>query len=404
MPNAGRIAAAQRRTLVLLATTQVLGGVGVAIGIAVGALLAADLAGTDALAGVAATAAVVGAAVLAIPISRVMDARGRRPGLVLGYAAGAVGAGLVVVAALFGSFVLGMVGLVLFGGSTASSYQARYAATDLAKPDRRAVSLSTVVWATTIGSVVGPNLAEPTGQLVAGLGVPSLAGPFLLSIVVFVLSAVLIAVFLRPDPLKLSRGGHTAAGTRASSAATLGLGAVAVGHAVMVGIMAMTPVHLRHGGASLQVIGLVISTHVAGMFALSPVVGWLTDRLGRRPVIGFGVVLLLAAAAVAGTAGPHSSVRIGIGLGLLGLGWSCTLVAGSTLLTESVPIESRPSVQGAADFVMGLAGAASGLLSGLVVGVAGYSFLALLAAIAVLPLAAATLRRPVAATGGARAG
>lgn len=399
----------RRRTLGVLVATQMLGGVGVTLGVAVGSLLASALAGTDALAGLAATAAVVGAAVLAVPVSRVMDARGRRPGLVLAYATGAVGALLVVLAGVIGSLVLGLVGMVLFGGGTAANLQARYAATDLAPPAGRGLPLSMVVWATTVGSVAGPNLAGPTGRLADGFGVPALAGPFLLSAAVFALAAALIATLLRPDPLRLARQVHrpsavqarprasvrTALRTvRARPDAVLGLTAVSVGHAVMVGLMAMTPVHMGHGGASLTVIGVVISVHVAGMFALSPLVGWLADRRGRRTVIGLGVVLLLVAAAVAGTASEHSSVQLGVGLTLLGLGWSCTLIAGSTLLTEAVPALERPSVQGTADLVMGISGAAAGLLSGVVIGVAGYPVLALAAGLMVLPLAAAMLRRP----------
>jgi MFS family permease len=179
---------------------------------------------------------------------------------------------------------------------------------------------------------------------------------------------------------------------RSAPTALLGLGAVAVGHAVMVAVMTMTPVHMQHGGATLQVVGVVISAHIAGMFALSPLVGVLSDRVGRRPVILLGCLLQLAACTVAGTAGEHDSVRLGIGLTLLGLGWSCTLVAGSTLLTESVPVDARPSAQGAADFVMNLAGAFASLVAGAVVGLAGYPLLALIAAIAVLPLVAAALR------------
>jgi MFS family permease len=397
----------QRRTLALLVGTQVLGGVGVAIGVAVGTLLAADLAGTDSLAGLAASAAVIGAALLAIPVSRVMDRHGRRSGLVLAYAAGALGAAVIVLAGLVGSFPLGLAGMVLFGGATAGNLQARYAAVDLADPERRGTALSIVVWATTIGAVLGPNLAEPAGAVALRLGVPSLAGPFLLSLGVFGVSAALIGVLLRPDPLLTARAARgedltvrrprislrsSLRTVRSAPTALLGLGAVAVGHAVMVAVMTMTPVHMQHGGATLQVVGVVISAHIAGMFALSPLVGVLSDRVGRRPVILLGCLLQLAACTVAGTAGEHDSVRLGIGLTLLGLGWSCTLVAGSTLLTESVPVDARPSAQGAADFVMNLAGAFASLVAGAVVGLAGYPLLALIAAIAVLPLVAAALR------------
>ncbi|MEH0845935.1 MFS transporter, partial [Micromonospora sp. CPCC 205711] len=176
--------------------------------------------------------------------------------------------------------------------------------------------------------------------------------------------------------------------------ARLGIAAVAVGHLVMVAVMSMTPVRLgeSHSDADvLRVVGLVLSLHIAGMYALSPLVGWLTDRWGRRAVILGGVGTLLAACAVAGTAGHHTA-RLSVGLVLLGLGWSGTMVAGSTLLSESVPAAVRPSVQGLSDLVMGLAGAGAAALSGFVMRAAGYPTLTLLAAIAVVPLVALALR------------
>jgi MFS family permease len=183
--------------------------------------------------------------------------------------------------------------------------------------------------------------------------------------------------------------------------ARLGAAAVAVGHLVMVGVMAMTPVHLgeSHSDADvLRVVGIVLSLHIAGMYALSPVVGWLTDRLGRRAVILIGAGLLLSACAVAGTAG-HDTPRLSLGLTLLGLGWSSTMVAGSTLLSESVPLTVRPAAQGLSDMVMGLAGASAGAVSGLIIDTSGYPTLNLPAAIAIVPLVALALR-PVPAPGG----
>lgn len=400
--------AAQRRTVAVLAGTQVLGGVGVAVGAAVGALLAAAL-GSDSLSGLAGSASVVGAALLAVPVSRLMDARGRRAGLALAYLLGAVGALLVVASSFAHSFAGALVGMLLFGGATTAGLQARYAATDLADPARRGGALSTVVWATTVGAVLGPNLAGPVGGLAAVLGVPPLAGPFLLSAVVFGAAAAALAVLLRPDPLRLARtlrdGAEPAPRARGSvrtalrlirrtPAALHGLAAIAVGHAAMVAVMSMSPIHLHHGGASLRAIGVVISVHIAGMYAASPLVGRATDRLGSRPVVGAGAVLLLAAVAVAGTASEYDVTRLAVGLALLGLGWSCTLIAGSTLLTEAVPADSRPAVQGTADLVMGAAGATAGVLAGVVVGYGSFAVLTVATAVLVAPLAVATLRGP----------
>jgi MFS family permease len=182
----------------------------------------------------------------------------------------------------------------------------------------------------------------------------------------------------------------------ASPAATLGIAATALGHLVMIGVMSMTPVHILDAGHepahTLRLVGVVLSFHIAGMFALAPVTGWLSDRYGSRPVILGGVVLLLAACAIAGTAG-HETTRLALGLTLLGLGWSGTMVAGSTLLSESVTAEIRPSAQGLSDVIMGLAGASAGALSGFAMDGGGYALVAGLAAIGTIPLALLAARR-----------
>jgi MFS family permease len=430
----------QRRTVRLLFGTQIVGGVGVAIGIAVGALLAADMVGTG-LSGVAQSSAVIGGAAVALPVTRLMRSRGRRPGLALAYLIGAVGAVLVVVATATGASALLFLGMFCFGGGTAANLQARYTAVDLAEPSRRGRQLSYIVWATTIGAVAGPNLAPLAGTVVGSWGLPRLSGPFAFSALAFGVAAGALTLLLRPDPLLLARriGGDGEAGTpnrsgadrdagtaevdadagagagpgrdpraaarggtmgdavrvaAARPAARLGITSVAIGHLVMVGVMSMTPVHigLTHAPAdTLRIVGVVLSLHIAGMYAFSPVFGLLTDRMGRRPVIMLGVGLLLAACAVAGTAG-HDTVRLSAGLTLLGLGWSGTMVGGSTLLSESVPVLVRPAAQGLSDALMGLAGATGGALSGVIVQWSGYSALALLAALATVPLVALALR------------
>lgn len=404
------VQATQKRIVRVLAAAQVLGGIGVASGAAVGALLAADLA-TESLSGVASAASVIGAALIAIPVSRVMNVHGRRLGLLLAYAIGILGAIMIVLGAVAGSFPIALLGLVATGGGTTAGLQSRYAATDLATPGTRGRSLSTVVWATTVGSVMGPNLASPMGNLAERVGIPRLAGPYMLTILVFVVSALMIAILLRPDPLLEARAhlarqtGQASIGPSARSSirevfariasippALLGLIAMAVGHAAMVAVMSMTPVHLQHGDASLRIIGFVISGHITGMYIASPLVGMASDRFGRRPVIIAGGVILLASFLIAGTATGHESTQLGIGLFLLGLGWSCTLIAGSTLLTESVPVDERPNVQGTADLLMGVAGASAGLLSGVVVGLGSYALLNLITTALVVPLIVLTLQ------------
>jgi MFS family permease len=409
-----RRARVQRRTLRLLFGTQIAGGIGTTIGVSVGGLLAARLGGTD-VSGLAQSCAVVGGALLAVPVSRVMRARGRRPGLAMAYAVGAGGAALVVLAAATRQVWLLFLGMLAFGGGTAANLQARYSAVDLSPADRRGRQMSVIVWATTIGAVVAPNFADPSDRLLHRLGAPSLAGPFVVSIVVFALAATVITLFLRPDPLLTARvlagtdaisdvarrraGGMRAAwrAITASPSARLAIVAVATGHLVMVGVMSMTPVHIgmmggMHGDADiLRLVGIVLSLHVAGMYALSPLVGLAVDRFGRRAVIVAGVVVLLAACFFSGTSG-ESRVRLAVGLVLLGFGWSCMIVAGSTMLTESVGAEVRPAAQGLSDLVMGIAGASSGALSGLVVSGPGYPTLTVLAAIATVPLLGLALR------------
>jgi MFS family permease len=398
---------AHRRAVPVLVGSQVLGGVGVASGIAVGGLLAEEVSGSTALSGLAQTATVLGSAALAVPLARLAAARGRRPALATGYALGLLGTGLVVVAAVLGSFPLLVAGLLLFGGATTSGLQARYAATDAATARTRGRALSVVVWATTAGAVLGPNLSGLGGRVGTALGLPALAGPYVFSAVSFAAGALVVGLLLRPDPLLVA--GSTTAPARSSvrdtlrvvgavPAARLGLAAVATAHAVMVGVMVMTPVHLGHGGASLQVVGIVISVHIAGMYAASPVMGWLADRAGRVATVGLGVVLLAGALLVGALAPADARGWVTVSMLLLGLGWSAGLVAGSTLLSESVPADVRTSVQGTSDLVMGLAGAAAGALAGPVLAAGGYRSVTVAAAVLLVPVVVLLARAPRGAT------
>ncbi|HET7902423.1 MAG TPA: MFS transporter [Candidatus Nanopelagicales bacterium] len=397
----------QRRTLGVLSTYQALSGIAVAGAIPAGALIAAGVGGSEAAAGIAQTSGVVGAALAALPLARLTLSGGRRRALATGVSLGALGAVVVVVAAVTRSFPLVVLGCLLVGAASASNYQARYAAADLAVSDRRARDLSIVVWASTIGAILGPNLLEVSGRLAVSLGLPQLSGPYLVAAVCLGLSALLMLSFLRPDPYLLARriavesGDGAAARTsrlrdgivhvRQHAKARLGITAVAIGHTVMVMVMVMTPVHMRHVDVQLQLIGLVISVHVAGMYALSPVVGWSADRFGRRVVIGAGVVIL-ATACVLGAMAPADDVpRLGVALFLLGLGWSCTLIGGSTLLVEDVDPADRPAVQGASDLVMNVAGAAGGIVAGIVVAAWSYALLCVVGLVPVAVLGAYVL-------------
>ncbi|NIJ12361.1 MFS family permease [Saccharomonospora amisosensis] len=396
-------ASVQRRTVAVLSVAQVLGGLGVGIGVAVGGLIAADVAGTEGVAGLAQTFGVLGAAVAAVPLAALTRLRGRRAGLVSGMLLGALGAAVVVAASSIGSLPLLLGGLLLFGSATAAGLQARYGATDLARPGHTARALSIVVWATTVGSVLGPNLADPAGKVGASLGLPPLTGPFLVTFAAFTCSAAVLFLLLRPDPLRLAglRQVDTATGTRQAGAgftaslraiagrpkALVGLLAIASSHAAMVSVMVMTPVHMHHVDVSLSVIGMVISVHILGMYGLSPLTGYLADRFGRVPVIVAGAVVMATAAIVSGAARADDAVLLGIGLFLLGLGWSFGLVAGSALLSESVPAETRTGAQGASDLVMNGAAAVGGSLAGVVVAVASYGWLAAAAAVLMIVMA-----------------
>jgi len=398
-------AAVQKRTVGVLSGAVAFAGLGVTVGITVGGLLAREVAGTDSASGLGQTAGVLGSAVIAVPLARISDRAGRRAGLAAGYAVAVVGAVVAVFAAAVSSLPLLMVGLFAFGAATACGLQARYAAADLAVPERRGRDLSLVVWATTVGSVLGPNLAGPGADLGRSLGLPALGGAFAVSAVVFGVVALGLLLLLRPDPLLLARRlgggvvgvrrrGATGVAVRAvwaSPEGRLGLTAVVVSHAVMVGVMVMTPVHMGHAGGAegttLRIIGLVISVHVAGMYLFSPLVGWLADRAGRRATVAVGGGLLLAAAAFAGTAPPGAAVQLGAGLLLLGLGWSCGLIAGSTLVTESVAVDVRPTAQGGSDLLMGLGAAMAGVIGGPLLAIGGFGLVSAVSAALVLPLA-----------------
>ena len=399
----------QRNTLSTLVSTQILGGLGVGAAISVNALLAKTVSGREDFAGLAQTSAVLGAAVITMVLASVMDRRGRRPGLTLGYAIGVTGAALSIIAGSIGSFPLLLVGASLLGGTTAANNQSRYAATDLSAPDRRGRDLSTVVWATTVGSVLGPNLSGP-GKVVAGwFGLPPLTGAYVIAGVGIIAAMVVMTVRLRPDPLLLARAEaqavHDASGLaapvresgwqilRSNRLLQLAATGLALSHAVMVAVMVMTPVHMDHGHADLEIIGLVISIHILGMYVFSPFVGRAVDRWGSPRILALGGVTLLAALALAGTSRAGSSVPLGVGLFLLGVGWSFGTIACSTLVTAASTPRTRPAIQGVTDLITGMTAAVGGAVAGVVVGGPGYGALnaisAVFAAVVILTAVAA---------------
>ena len=366
-----------------------------------GALLAASLTGSEAFAGLAQTAGVLGAAIFALPLARIALTKGRRPALATGYGLGILGAILVIGGAVSRQVVLVLIGSLFVGVASAASLQARYAATDLALPEQRARSLSYVVWAATIGAVLGPNLLNFSGSVGLSLGLPQLSGLYVIAGISLTLAVAILVMALRPDPFILARQVRQAADPgneiqhpklrdgiehlHTRPRAILGIAAISIGHVVMIMVMVMTPVHMAHVDVTLQLIGLVISVHVAGMYAFSPLVGSAVDRFGRVPMIIVGAMILAASCVISGLAPADDVVVLGVGLFLLGLGWSFTLIAGSTLVTDSVDADARPSVQGLSDLCMNAAGALGGVVAGIMMWWVGYLWLC---AVATLPLVA----------------
>ena len=388
----------QRKTVRTLATAQVGAGIGTAGTVAAGSLLVAAITGDEQLAGLAQTFSLLGAASLALPLAKLTSKGGRRTSLSFGYATGVIGSIFAILGGVHSNIILMLTGTFLVGSASASAYQARFAAIDLVSEEHRAKQLSFVVWGSTIGAVLGPNLMQPAGTIAEHYGLPRLVGPYLISATTLTFAATLIYLFLKPDPYltALGEGKTYAAGKRNFRAAfthilqkpiaLFAILSISIGHIAMVSVMVMTPVHMAHVEVTLKVIGLVISVHVLGMYAFSPIVGSLSDRIGKIKTIQLGLIILLCSTIVAGTAAADDIPRLGIGLFLLGLGWSFTLIAGSALLSSSVDQILKTSVQGASDLVMNLAGAIGGAIAGVIISSLSYGWLCVFASIPVIAL------------------
>lgn len=387
------VATLQRRTVGVLAAGQVLGGIAFGATVSLGALLAADLSGQDALSGLATASVTLGASFCAIPLARLAARRGRRVALTLGNLLALVGIVVVITAAALRVFPLLLVGVILIGAGNAGNLQSRFAATDLAVSGRRARDLGVVVWATTVGGVLGPLLLTPGEALGRVIGMPPLTGAYAFSIVAQVAAFVLYLVALRPDPLlvaqRLARGGEASrehiVETDRPLTARYAIFAVAGSHVVMASVMAMTPVHLAHLAPDhvTLVVGTTIALHVFGMYGLSPIFGMLADRWGRIATILLGQALLAAALVLAAVA-PGSQWTVLVALFLLGAGWSAATVSGAALLTESTLTALRPRRQGLSDTIMTFSAAVGSVLAGVVLAWIGYGGLALVALLIVV--------------------
>lgn len=389
----------QQKTVRTLSIAQIGAGVGTAGTVAAGSLLVAEITKSETLAGLAQTSSVLGAAALALPLSRLTIRGGRRMALATGYAAGVLGSFLAILGGIHANVYLMLAGSFLVGSASAAAYQARFAAIDLVKDEHKAKQLSYVVWGSTVGAVTGPNLMEPAGRIATQFNFPELVGPYLISALTLTFAATLIFLFLKPDPYLTALGegkSYSAVKPRIKEAlnhiwqrpiAFFSILAISIGHIAMVSVMVMTPVHMKHVDVSLRIIGLVISVHVIGMYAFSPVVGSISDRIGQIKTIQLGLAILLLSAIISGSAAADDVPRLGIGLFLLGLGWSFTLIAGSTLLSSSVDQTLKTSVQGASDLVMNLSGAVGGAIAGVIISFSSYAWLCVFASIPVIGLA-----------------
>lgn len=405
----------QRRTVLVLSLGQVLGGIAFGATVSLGALLAADISGNDALSGLATASVTLGAAACAIPLARLAARVGRRRALTLGNVFALVGIAIVILAASLRVFPLLLAGILLIGAGNAGNLQSRFAATDLAAPQHRGRDLSIVVWSTTLGGVAGPLLLGPGEIMGQAVGMPPQTGSYLFSFVAQCAALLLYIVALRPDPLlaaqRLATASAAAAGAIAVDrprVARYAIFAIAGSHVVMASVMAMTPVHLSHmahgsGGMAATpadvsaLVGITIALHVGGMYALSPVFGILADRWGRLRVVMLGQVLLAGALAFGVFTGTEAW-GVMVALILLGLGWSAATVAGAALLTEASAPELRTRRQGRSDSLMSLSAAAGSVLAGVVLSNFQYSglgiaaFVIVVAIVALSPLARAGAR------------
>ncbi len=402
-PDEHELEAIQTRTLRVLFASAIFARAGMSVAFAVAVLIIAEILGEGTWAGSSTAAITVGTAFSASILSRYMSRRGRRPGLSVGYIAAAVGSAVAVAsgqALLLFPFLLG---LVLIGVGQGATNLARYAAADLAKPEVRGKAISAVVFASTIGAVGGPALLGPAGSIAESLGLDELVGAYLFALLFFAAAGLVLWIGLRPDPLVISGGiqpkvaevdpsvdgppqaakakGGLGDGFRsimANPVARVAAGGLAVSQAVMVMVMAMTPLHMDAHGHSVAAVGWVISVHTAGMYAFAPLAGWASDRYGRLPILALGGLVLMVSTVLSALAGEAPASLMFPALFLLGLGWSFGIVASSALLTEVVPADEAVGAQGAADFLTGFASGAGALASGFVFTMAGFHILSMI--------------------------
>ncbi|MEQ6377058.1 MFS transporter [Bacillaceae bacterium S4-13-56] len=375
-----------KRTLMIIVIAQILGGAGLASGITIGALLAEDMLGTDSLAGLPIALFTLGSAGAALLVGNLSQHYGRRIGLATGFMTGGVGAVGVIISAVTHNIILLFISLLVYGSGTATNLQARYAGTDLANSRQRATAVSIALVATTFGAVAGPNLVNVMGKFALSIGIPSLAGPFILAAASFFLAGLVLFIFLRPDPLKIAQALETKESRQDpilidtkdeileinKREISIGATVMVVTQIVMVAVMTMTPVHMGNHGHGLSAVGLIIGFHIGAMYLPSLLTGVLVDKIGRHSMVFASSFTLLLAGIFAAYAPMDSVGILTIALILLGLGWNFGLISGTALIVDATTPINRAKVQGMVDVLVALSGAAGGALSGMVV--AGYSF------------------------------
>jgi MFS family permease len=396
------------KLMATLFVAQVCGSTGHSISLAVGAIMAASITGTNTWSGLPVAVGALGTALASWPLARLMDRAGRRPGLALGYGLATAGAVLGLLGVAGGSFAVMLLGMALFGIANTSNLLARYAAADVSPPSRRGRAMGLIVWGSTLGSIIGPNLMAPALRLGALLAVPETASAFLVSVAGYGVAALLTVLFLRPDPLALARQAEAGFHATGLIGAARGLGAIladarvqialatlSISQFVMISTTSTSPLYLHDQGHTVGTIGVAVSLHLGGMYVASPLSGWLADRFGRLAVIAAGALMLIFAVGLAGLAPGDAGATIILGLFLNGVGWNLAFVSGSALLTDALSPTERASVQGFADLLMGLMGAIGSAAGGMILGLWGFAILNAVGAVLVLgPLAITLLRRP----------
>jgi MFS family permease len=396
------------KLMATLFVAQVCGSTSQAIGMAIGSIMAASITGTNTWSGVPIAVSSLGTALASWPLAGLMNRAGRRPGLALGYGLAVIGSTLGMLGVAGRSFTLMLAGMTLFGIGSTSNLLARYAAADVSPGAQRGRAMGLIVWGSTVGSIIGPNLMAPTMRLGEWLGIPSPANAFLVSVAGYGVATALVAALLRPDPLAVARASESSAAPGRLPAPARALGAIlvdarvqialatlSISQFVMISTTSTSPLYLHDQGHAVGTIGIAVSLHLAGMYVASPLSGWLADRFGRLPVIAAGASMLIVAVGLAGLAPGQAGATIILGLFLNGVGWNLAFVAGSALLTDALSPAERASVQGFADLLMGLMGAIGSAAGGMILGLWGFAILNGVGAILVLgPLAVTLLRRP----------